>query len=73
MTCTVATDQPSSCAISAAELPNVARISTHWMRWYSEWLSARLSRSASLCTVGLSPTIRLFIHVSLKSVDDHHI
>jgi hypothetical protein len=31
----VAVDQPSNWAISTAELPSVARIRTHWMRWYS--------------------------------------
>ena len=53
--------------------PEQWREGTHWMRWYSAWLSARLSLSASRCTVGLSPTIRLFIHGSLKSADRHHI
>jgi len=32
-----------------------------------------LSRSAKRITVGLSPTIKLFIHDSLKFVDRHHI
>jgi hypothetical protein len=65
--------QPRSRAISAAELPGVARISTHWMRGYSAWLPACFRRSASLATVGLSPTIRRFIHGSLKSVEAHDI
>jgi hypothetical protein len=43
------------------------------MRWYSAWLLARLSRSASRATVALSPTIKLFIHGSSKSADRHHI
>jgi len=43
------------------------------MRWYSEWLAALFNLSANLSTVGLSPTIRLFIHVSFKSVDRHDI
>ena len=43
------------------------------MRWYWEWLLARLSLSGNLCTLGLSPTIGPFIHESLKSVEAHTI
>ena len=66
-------DHPSNCAIYAAELPSVARINTHWIRWYSEWLCARLSRSANREIVGLSHAIRFFIHDSSKSVDQDYI
>jgi hypothetical protein len=70
--CIVAVDHPSNYAVSAAELPSVARVRTHWIRWYCEWLLARLSLWANRSTVALSPTIRLFIHVFLKFGDEHH-
>lgn len=72
-TCTVAVDQPSNWTISDAELPSVARISTHWMRWYCEWQLACLSRSAKRATVALSPVIKLFIHDYLKFVSEGFI
>jgi len=41
----------------------VMQSSAHWMRWYVEWLYARLRRPASRAIVGLSHSITLFIYL----------
>jgi len=43
------------------------------MRWYSEWLQARLSRSANRAMVGLSLAINVFIHDLSKFVGQDNI
>jgi hypothetical protein len=65
---TVTGDQPSNRPISAAVLPNVARISTHWIRWYSVWLLAVFNRSANRSIVALSLTISGFIFISYSTL-----
>ena len=58
--------QPSTLAISAAELPSVARSRTHWMRWYSGRPRAFFSRSARQLMVRRSGSIKVFIRFSYQ-------
>ena len=61
MTCTVAVAHPSTCAISAAELPSATRMSTHCTRWNSAIPLACLSLAVSASIVASSLAIRSFI------------